>query len=188
MPHPHIARPDASILVVVDVQEPFAKAMADREKMIANIITLVRVARINEVPVIVTEQNAARLGPTVPELASVLKELEVYEPIDKMAFSCCAVEPFVQRVYDLGRDTLVLAGMEAHVCVAQTALDALNMGYRAHVVEDAVTCRRPADFQAAMEKLRHAGAIISTTEMLSYELLGEAGTPQFKQAMQYLKW
>ena len=188
MPHPHVARSDASILVIVDVQEPFARAMADRERMIANITTLARVARINGAPVIVTEQNAARLGPTVPELASVLKELEVYEPIGKMAFSCCAVEPFVQRVYDSGRDTLVLVGMEAHVCIAQTALDALNMGYRAHVVQDAVTSRHREDFQVAMEKLRHAGAIISTTEMLAYELLGEAGTPQFKQAMQYLKW
>ena len=188
MPHPHVARSNSSILVVVDVQEPFAKAMADRDTMVSNIITLARVARINQVPIIVTEQNAKRLGPTIPEVASVLKELEVYDPIDKMVFSCYASEPFVQRVYDLGRDTLILVGMEAHVCIAQTALEALSLGYRAHVVQDAVTSRRPADFRIAMDKLRHAGAVISSTEMVSYELLGEAGTSQFKEAMQYLKW
>ena len=188
MPHPQVARAEASVLVIVDVQEPFARAMADRERTVANISILARVARINEIPIIVTEQNSARLGPTVPELASVLKELETYEPIDKMAFSCCAVEGFVRRVYDMGRDTLLLVGMEAHVCIAQTALDALNMGYRAHVVQDAVTSRHREDYQAALDKLRHAGAVISTTEMLSYELLGEAGTPKFKQAMQFLKW
>lgn len=188
MPHPHIARPDASILVIVDVQEPFARAMGDREKMTSNIATLVRVARINQVPIIVTEQNPSRLGPTVPELSSLLKELSSYDPIGKMVFSCCAVEPFIQRVYDSGRDTLILVGMEAHVCIAQTALDALNMGYRTHVVQDAVTSRHPSDYSTAMEKLRHAGAIITSTEMVAYELIGEAGTPQFKQTMEFLRW
>jgi len=183
-----MARPDASILVVIDVQEAFARGMADRDKVTANIATLVRVARINQVPIIVTEQNPSRLGPTVPELSSLLKEMSSYDPIGKMAFSCCAVEPFVQRVYDSGRDTLILVGMEAHVCIAQTALDALNMGYRAHVVQDAVTSHHAGNLSAAMDKLRHAGAIITSTEMVAYELIGEAGTPQFKQAMEYLKW
>ena len=188
MPHPHIARAEASILVVVDVQEPFTKAMPDREALTGNIATLLHVARINEVPVIVTEQTAAKLGPTVPELASVLTELELYAPIDKQAFSCCASQEFIQRVYDLGRDTLVVVGLEGHVCVQQTTLDALNLGYKVHVVRDAVASRRQHDFDVAMEKLRHAGAIVSSTEMIAYEWLGQAGTPQFKAAMQYLKW
>lgn len=188
MPHPHLARADSSVLVVVDVQEPFARAMAERASLVTNILTLVRVARILDVPVVVTEQNATKLGPTLPELASALKEMDVYKPIDKMSFSCCAVESFVQRIYDLGRDTLIVTGMEAHICVQQTVLDALSLGHKAHVVKDAVASRKRDDKEVSMEKLRHAGAIISTTEMAAYELLGRAGTPQFKAAMQYLKW
>ena len=188
MPHPHIASRESSVLVVVDVQEPFVKAMEEREAVTKNISTLIHVARINEVPVIVTEQTAAKLGPTVPELASVLTELQVYDPIDKQAFSCCASPEFIQRVYDTGRDTLIITGVEGHVCIQQTTLDALNLGYKVHVVSDAVTSRRPHDLDVAMEKLRHAGAIISSTEMIAYEWLGEGGTPQFKAAMQHLKW
>ena len=188
MPHPHIARAESSILVVVDVQEPFARAMPDRESLTRNITTMMHVARINEVPLIVTEQTAAKLGPTVPELATVLTELEAYDPIDKQAFSCCASEQFIQRVYDMGRDTLILTGVEGHVCIQQTTLDALNLGYSVHVVKDAVASRRPEDFDVAIEKMRLAGAVISSTEMVSYELLGQAGTPKFKAAMQYLKW
>jgi len=188
MPHPHIARADASILVVVDVQEPFAKAMADRQSVAKNIATLIHVARIVEAPVIVTEQNREKLGPTVAELSSVLGELKAYQPIDKMAFSCCASEQFIKQVYDSGRDTLVLTGMEAHVCVQQTALDALNLGYKVHIVSDAVTSRRREDWTIAIEKLRHAGAVISSMEMVAYEWLERGDTPQFKAAMQHLRW
>jgi len=94
----------------------------------------------------------------------------------------------VKRVYDTGRDTLVITGMEGHVCVQQTTLEALNLGYKVHVVQDAVTSRRREDYAAAIEKMRHAGAIITTTEMAAYEWLGTAGTPEFKAAMQWLKW
>ena len=105
-----------------------------------------------------------------------------------MSFSCCGSEDFVQRVYDSGRDTLIITGIETHVCVQQTALDAMTLGYKLHVVSDAVTSRRREDWSAATDKMRHAGAIISTTEMVAYELLGKAGTPEFKAAMAYLKW
>ncbi len=188
MSHPQLARPDSSALVVIDVQEPFAKAMEERERVTRNIATLVQVARITDVPVVVTEQNIERLGPTVPELSAVLSELDLYDPINKVTFSCCSEEAFVQRVYDMGRDTLLLTGLEAHVCVQQTALDAMNLGYKVHVVSDAVTSRHRQDWTVAMDKLRMAGAIVSSTEMLAYELLGRGGTPQFKEAMHYLKW
>ena len=188
MPHPHLARPESSVLVVIDVQEPFAKAMADREVLARNISTLLHVASIVEVPVVVTEQYPERLGPTVPELKEVLEELGLYHPVGKLTFSCCASEEFVQRIYDSGRDTLIITGIEGHVCVQQTALEAMGLGYKAHVVNDAITSRRREDWEIAMEKMRHAGAIISSTEMIAYELLGQAGTPQFKAAMEYLKW
>lgn len=188
MPHPHLARPESSVLVVIDVQEPFARAMAGREALARNISTLVHIARIVEAPVVVTEQYPERLGPTVPELKQVLDELGLYRPIGKLAFSCCASEEFVQRLYDSGRDTLIITGIESHVCVQQTVLEALSLGYKAHVVNDAITSRRREDWEIAIEKMRHAGAIISSTEMIAYELLGRAGTPQFKAAMEYLKW
>ncbi|MBI3743795.1 MAG: isochorismatase family protein [Chloroflexi bacterium] len=112
----------------------------------------------------------------------------MYQPLGKMAFSCCSDEGFVEKIDALKRDTLVLAGMETHVCVQQTALEALSLGYKVHVVADAVTSRRREDWGAAIDKLRHAGAIITTTEMVAYEWIGRAGTPEFKGAMPYLKW
>lgn len=188
MAHPHLARAEASVLLVVDVQEPFARAMADRAALTKNICALAHVAKISEVPLVLTEQNSQKLGPTVPEVASVLTVLGAYSPIDKMSFSCCAADGFVQRLYDLGRDTLIVTGMETHVCVQQTALDALSLGYKVHVVRDAVTSRRREDWETAIDKLRHAGAVITSTEMVAYELIGKAGTPQFKAALQHLKW
>lgn len=188
MPHPQIARKESSILVTVDVQEPFAKAMSSREDLAKNITTLLHLAKINGVPVIVTEQTSSKLGPTIQELSGVMNELDVYEPIDKEAFSCCASEEFIQRIYDSGRDTLVITGLEGHVCIQQTTLDALNLGYKVHIVNDAVTSRRPHDYDTALEKLRLAGAIISSTEMIAYEWLEKGGTPEFKASMKFLKW
>ena len=188
MPHPHISSAQSSILVVVDIQEPFAKAMADRAALVKNTSALIHVAKAVGMPIIVTEQNPEKLGPTVPEIKKPLEEVGAYQPLPKMAFSCCAADGFVKRVYDTGRDTLVITGMEGHVCIQQTTLEALNLGYKVHVVQDAVTSRRREDYAAAIEKMRHAGAIITTTEMAAYEWLGAAGTPEFKAAMQWLKW
>ena len=188
MPHPHLARRESSILVIVDFQEPFAKAMADRDDIAKRIATLTHVAHIVGMPVVVTEQSPEKLGPTVPELQSTLAELDLYDPISKTTFSCCASETFVQRVYDTGRDSLILAGMETHVCVQQTALEAMNLGYKVFIPGDAVTSRHRDDWTAALDKMRHAGAIVTTSEMTAYELLGAAGTPEFKAAMAYLKW
>ncbi len=188
MPHPHLASAAQSALVVIDVQEPFARAMADREALARNICTLARVAKIAGLPIFVTEQYPEKLGPTVPEIRATLEELGVYQPIAKLAFSCCAADGFLQRLHETRRETLVLTGMEAHVCIQQTALEALTLGYQVHVVSDAVTSRRREDWALAMDKMRHAGAVISGCEMLAYELLGRAGTPEFKAAMPYLKW
>ncbi len=188
MPHPHLARAESSVLVVIDFQEPFVKAMAEREAVAQNIGKLARMANVLEVPILVTEQNTERLGPTVPEVREVLEEVAAYHPIDKLAFSCCSVDEFVQRVYDSGRDTLLITGVEGHVCVQQTTLEALNLGYKVHVIRDAVTSRQPHNLELATEKMRHAGAMISSTEMIAYELLGKGGTPQFKAALKFLKW
>jgi nicotinamidase-related amidase len=188
MPHPQLAHAEASVLVVIDFQEPFVKAMAERETVTENIGKLIHLAQVLEIPILVTEQNVERLGPTVPEVREVLEEAGAYRPIDKLAFSCCSVDEFVQQVHDSDRDTLLVTGVEGHICVQQTTLEALNLGYKVHVIRDAVTSRLPHNLELATEKMRHAGAMISSTEMVAYELLGEAGTPQFKSALKFLKW
>ena len=188
MPHPHLARASNSILVVIDFQEPFARAMVDRQLVANNITTLLHMARIHKLPVLVTEQNNTKLGPTVPELTSTMEQLEVYDPIDKSNFSCCGSEEFLERLYGTGRDTLIMTGLETHVCIQQTALEALDLGFKVHVIRDAVASRHDLDKDTALDKLRHAGAIISTTELASYELLERAGTPEFTAAMKHLKW
>lgn len=188
MGHPQLAHAPSSILVVIDWQEPFLKAMPERMAVAKQITTLLQLAKVLALPVIVTEQNPEKLGKTAEDLRSILEELGYYRPISKLAFSCCSEDAFVQRVYDTGRDNLLITGIEAHVCVQQTTLEALNLGYKAHVVRDAITGHSQPDLELAMEKMRHAGAIISSTDMLAYELLGQAGTPEFKAASAFLKW
>ena len=150
-------------------------------EVIANLAKLGQFAAIIGLPAIVTEQ--VKLGPTVPEVAWHLKGVQ---PITKSHFGCFGCEEFVQALSALGRSTLVLTGIEAHICVAQTALQALDR-YTVQVVSDAVGSRKPADRQVALDRMRQAGAIITSTEMLMYELLARAGTDEFRQVLELVK-
>jgi nicotinamidase-related amidase len=177
---PLIRREDA-VLVVIDVQERLVPHIDGEGEMIANLAKLVQFAGIIGLPVIVTEQ--IKLGPTVPEVAWHLKGVA---PIEKSHFGCFGCEEFVQALSALGRSTLVLAGIEAHICVAQTALQALGQ-HTVHVVSDAVGSRKPADRQVALDRMQQAGAVITSTEMAMYELLGCAGTDEFRRVLALVK-
>ncbi len=184
MPETSLLRPDATGLLVIDLQQPLLEVMWNREELIANARRLAEGARILDVAVVVTEQNPAKLGPTAAYIAEALAELS---PLPKMAFSCCREEGVMESLRALGRTAWLLCGVEAHVCVSQTALDLLGHGYEVQVVADAVGSRTKANWEAGLERAREAGAVVTTTEMALFELLERAGTEQFRAVRRLIR-
>ena len=177
-------RADDAVVVLVDMQERLASAMPRRDETVRAARLLGRAAAPFGIPVIVTRQYPAGLGDTVPELAAAGG---AEQPVDKVAFDCMAEPAFVERLRRTGRRVMVIAGMEAHICVTQTALAALDAGYAVHVAADAVCSRRDADRDVALERLRTAGAVVTTVESVLYECLGVAGTPVFREVLALVK-
>jgi nicotinamidase-related amidase len=173
-------------LVVVDIQEKLLPPIFQKDQLVRNAQLLIRLADILKMPAIVTTQYSKGLGNTIPEIASLLPHTET---LDKLAFSCFGSDAFCTSLRRMPgqRTTVLLCGMEAHICVAQTALAALREGYLVHVASDAVSSRTEWNRNVGLERMRSAGAVISSTEMIIYELLGSSGTPAFKDMLKYLK-
>ena len=171
-------------LVVIDLQEKLMAAMPRRAEVVTAADRLIRAARILEVPTLVTVQYVKGLGPVCAELAEATAGLT---PVEKMAFSCCGAAAFVRALKTSGRKRIILCGVEAHVCVQQTALDLLAGDHTVYIVADAVCSRRATDCAVASERLRDCGAVLTTAEAAVYELLREAGTPAFKQVLPLFK-
>ncbi len=173
-------------LVVVDIQEKLLPPISNKEVLVKNSQLLIRLAKILSIPVLVTTQYSKGLGSTVPEIASLLSGLTA---IDKLEFGCFGSDSFCTQLKNLpgNRNTVLLCGMESHICVMQTALGALNEGYLVHVASDAVGSRVEWNWKIGLERMKAAGAVISSTEMMMYELLRCSGTPAFKELLQYLK-
>lgn len=177
---------DQCALVVVDIQEKLLPPIFNKDVLVKNSQLLIRLAKILDLPLLVTTQYSKGLGATVPEIASLLAEVPVF---DKLEFSCFGSDPFRARLKSLpgNRNTVLLCGMEAHICVMQTALAALGEGYLVHVASDAVGSRAEWNWQIGLDRMKAAGAVISSTEMMMYELLRCSGTPQFKELLPFLK-
>jgi nicotinamidase-related amidase len=133
-----------------------------------------------------TDSSRRNSSQTVPEIASLLNGVET---IDKLEFSCFGKDEFCSAVKSLpgNRNTLLVCGMEAHICVLQTVLNGLARGYLVHVASDAVGSRTEWNWRVGLDRMRTAGAVISSTEMMVYELLGKSGTPAFKELLQYIR-
>jgi nicotinamidase-related amidase len=167
--------PERAALLVIDVQEAFRKAVPSFEEVARAAGILVRGAAAVGIPVIVTEQYPKGLGATDPHIAQALPE--GVEPLEKLAFSAPEADGF-----DLGgRDQALVCGIEAHVCVNQTTLDLLDEGVQVHVVRDAVGSRFDENREVGLAKAEHAGAVITSVETALFELVGRAGTHEFKQ-------
>jgi nicotinamidase-related amidase len=167
-------------LVVVDVQEAFRPAVLDFDRVAAGTATLVQGARILGLPVVVTQQYPRGLGATVPEVA---EHLDGVEPLPKTCFSAPDAEGF-----DLdGRDQVVLCGIETHICVMQSALALLDRGAQVEVAADAVSSRTKLDREVGMERMREAGAGVTSVETVLFELLGAAGTDEFKEVQRLVR-
>jgi len=177
---------DQCALIVVDIQEKLLAPIFERERLIKNSQLLIRLAGILKIPTLMTTQYAKGLGDTTPDIASLLPDVQ---PIDKQMFSCFGSEVFCASLKRLpgNRNTVLLCGMEAHICVTQTALGALREGYLVHVASDAVSSRAEWNWKIGLQRMRDAGAVISSTEMMMYELLRSSGEPAFKQILPFLK-
>ena len=177
---------EKSALIVVDIQEKLLPPIFEKERLVRNSQLLLRLAGIVELPVLATTQYAKGLGPTVPEVASLLPAGDV---MDKTAFSCFGSDRFCSAVRSLpgNRNTMIVCGMETHICVLQTVLAALNQGYLVHVASDAVSSRSEWNWQVGLRRMEAAGALITSTETIIYELLRGSSGPAFKEMLQHLK-
>jgi nicotinamidase-related amidase len=174
-------RPESSLLLVVDVQERLASAMpeAGMEKLVANTTILLEAARLLGIAVAASEQYPKGLGPTVPALAMKLREIGL-EPVDKVSFDACS-EPRIGRlVAARAPRSVVVTGMEAHICVFQTARELVRLGYETFVVADAVCSRRDENREVGLRLCERAGAFVTTTETVAFDWLSHAGTEPFK--------
>jgi len=174
-------------LVVCDVQERLFPAMdADhREEVMRNVKVLATSARRLGVPILVTEQYPKGLGHTLQELLDTLGPGT--EPMEKVTFSCCAVSTFRSRLEATKARQVVLTGIEAHISVLMSALDLISLGYTVQVAADAVTSRTQANWRLAMDQLRQAGAVVTTTETVLFQLLRQADTDEFRELAQLIR-
>lgn len=172
-----------SLLVVIDVQGKLAEAMCDRAELFENICRLAKSAKLLGIPVLVTEQLPDKLGPTRKEIAEPLAEAPF---ITKSSFSCCGEPKFVEALRASGKNQVVLCGIEAHICVTQTALELLTRSFDVYLAADAVASRSPDNKQLALERMRHHGAEIITAETALFEWLRDAAHPAFREVRKLL--
>ncbi len=168
---------EEAVLVLIDFQERIMSAMKDRDDLEEAVIKLVKGCRILGVPILVIQQYTKGLGPTIPGIHNALGE---YEPIEKNAFSAMGEPAFVEKLKESGRKTVILTGIEAHVCVLQTALDLLEAGYRVFLANDCVGSRKGGDRKTALARMTTSGAVEATYESVLFELLKGARQEGFK--------
>lgn len=171
------------VLLVIDLQEKLMKAMDQKEKVYKNTNLLMAAAYQMDIPLIVSEQYPRGLGSTVDDIK---KNLQDYQYIEKKSFS--AYIPEMQKILEnTGRKTVIVAGSETHICVYQTVRDLIKEGYNVHLVRDAVCSRFKENYLNGLELMREVGAVISTAEAVTFDLLKEAGTSDFKVISPLLK-
>jgi nicotinamidase-related amidase len=179
--NPLLDREDC-LLVVVDAQEKLMPVIQEHEQVTANILRLVKFAGVAGLPVLFTEQE--KLGPTLEEVRSAASQAPA---VTKISFDCFGCQDFLERLEGSGRRTLALCGIESHICVCQTALSARARGYGVHVISDAAGSRAQPNWVIALERMRAAGVVLSSTEMFIYEALGRAGTDEFRATLPLVK-
>ena len=189
LPYSEVARrplrAEDCVLGVIDIQERLLPPIFEKERLVRNSQLLIRLANILSLPVVLSTQYSKGLGKTIPEIASLLPNVKA---VDKLEFGCFGNGEFCSAIGVLsGRGTLLLCGMEAHICVMQTALGALNQGLTVHVAADAVSSRTELNWKLGLERMKEAGAVVSSAEMMIYELLSKSGSAEFKEMLQYLK-
>ena len=167
---------DAALLII-DIQEKLASVMKMKDTVVNNCLHLIELSKILSIPILVTEQYSKGLGPTVEPIRNAVSD---YRPVEKLTFSCCDEPSFIDEVRKLNKKTLLVTGMETHICILQTSIGLLREGFNVHLVQDAVCSRTKENWLAACEFMRDAGAVITCTETALFQLLKVAGTEEFK--------
>jgi nicotinamidase-related amidase len=170
--------------LIVDTQERLFPHIDGREALAQGMERLIRGLGVLGVPLLWVQQYTKGLGETIPALAELLQP---YPRFEKLSFSSCGEPGLLSALRLSGRRSVLIAGIEAHVCVLQTVLDLLTLGFQPVVAEDCVSSRRPADKAVAIARMRQEGARITTCESLLFELLGAAGTETFKAISRLVK-
>jgi nicotinamidase-related amidase len=169
-------------LLVVDMQDRLLKLIPDHEKAVGNVVALIHGAKLLHLPIWATEQYPRGLGPTTHAVAELIGERPA-----KTTFHCCAVPQLLEQLYGRNVRHVTVAGIEAHVCVAQTALELLDLGFLVQVPADAVTSRHRVDWEFALRRLERAGAVVSTTEAVLFEWTETSERPEFKAISELIK-
>ncbi len=177
-------KPENSIFVQVDIQEKLFPHISNNEELEKNLQILIKGLKLHEVPVIVNEQYKKGIGETIPSIQELTKD---YPHFEKTTFSCCGNEDGLNAIKASGRDIVILAGIETHVCVLQTAIDLLEEGFKVVLVTDCVNSRKEKDKEMAITRLVQAGAIPTTYESLLFELTVNAKHPVFKEISKLVK-
>ncbi|MDD2316391.1 MAG: hydrolase [Desulfobacterales bacterium] len=172
------------VLLIVDVQGNLAHSMHEKELLFENVQKLIKGIQVLDIPILWVEQNPQGLGPTIPEIADILSNIQ---PISKMSFSSCRNDRFVQALKALNRKQVLIAGIEAHVCVYQTAVDLVNLGYEVQVAADSVSSRKMENKKIGLQKMRDAGTGLTSVETALFELLKSAEGDRFRKILKILK-
>ncbi len=175
---------DSVVLLIVDFQEKLLPKIPVADAIMEQTVQLIRFAHEVDIPIIWTEQYQKGLGATSARIAD---ELGGMKPYEKMAFGCFGDPGIVEAVNATGRQQLLIAGIEAHVCVMQTALQAMERDFRAFAVCDAIASRHKADYKAGLARMEHSGVELVSSEMAMFEIMRDAGTPEFKRVLPFLK-
>jgi nicotinamidase-related amidase len=183
--HPNILRLGETAFLIIDVQEAFRNSIVQSSEIIRRIIVFARAAELLKVPVVVTEQYPKGLGKTVHEIAEVLPDKT--EIIEKTTFSSCGARQFVEKLERIGARQIVVAGIEAHVCVNQTVHDLLENGFQVHLLADCISSRHAENMGIALAKMQQSGAILSSVEMALFELMRDSKHEQFKAVQKLIK-
>jgi len=168
---------DEAVLVIIDIQDRLAVVMEEKDRVITNTLHLIELARLHNMPIVVTEQYPKGLGQTVEEIRNALPD---YSPVEKISFDCCGEGGFNDAIRKLNRGKVIVTGMETHVCVLQTVLSLLKEGRHVHLVADAVCSRSSENKRTALDLLASAGAVVTCTETVLFQVLGRAGTEEFR--------
>lgn len=171
-------------LVIIDVQEKLMPVVGQRERIVGNIKKLLLLSKLFHLPVILTEQYPKWLGATLPD---IMGSLTYYNPIPKIHFNCCDVEAFNEQLSSKELKNIIVTGVESHICVFQTCVSLLNSGYHIHIPQDAVGSRTDENWRVGLELSNKAGAFITSTESVIYQILKKAGTKEFKQMLKVVK-
>lgn len=179
-----LLNPNDTVLLIIDIQERLWNAMYNKEEIEKNAGILAELAIKAVIPIVYTEQYKKGIGPTIKTVDEKVMDVQ---GIEKLCFNCFDEEDFKDRLFSSERRTLLICGIEAHICVLQTALTAIEKGFTVHIVADATGSRTERNHHTGIERMRDAGCVITSTEAAVFEVVKEAGTPLFKEMLALIK-